>query len=62
MDGDYVLISVCVCVWVFVCHQDYGKTTGRISTKLGGGIAYGPRTNPLTFENDPDPNPDSGSL
>ena len=34
---------------LFVCEQYYGKTPRRISTKLGGGIRYGPRIMPLDF-------------
>ena len=47
MDGGYCFhpfLFVCV----FVCEQYYGKTR-RISTKLGGGIMYGPRIMPLDF-------------
>ena len=36
-------------VCLFVCEQYYGKTPRRISTKLGGGIRYGPRIMPLDF-------------
>ena len=34
---------------LFVCEQYYGKTPRWISTKLGGGIRYGPRIMPLDF-------------
>ena len=37
-------------VCLFVCEQYYGKTPGRISTKLGGGIRYGPRIMPLDLD------------
>ena len=40
---------VCLCVCLFVCEQYYGKTPRRISTKLGGGVRYGPRIMPLNF-------------
>ena len=43
MDGGY-----CFYPYLFVCEQYYGKTQ-RISTKLGGGIRYGPRIMPLDF-------------
>ena len=36
-------------VCLFVCEQYYGKTPRRISTKLGGGVRYGPMIMPLNF-------------
>ena len=42
-----------------VCKQDYGRTTSRSLTKLGGGMKYGPIKKTLTFDND---NSNSGSL
>ena len=42
-------VTVFTPVCLFVCEQYYGKTPGRISTKLGGGIRYGPRIMPLDF-------------
>ena len=38
-------LSVCL----FVCEQYSGKSPRRISTKLGGGVRYGPRIMPLDF-------------
>ena len=32
-----------------VCEQYSGKSPRRISTKLGGGVRYGPRIMPLNF-------------
>ena len=36
-------------VYLFVCEQYSGKTPRRISTKLGGGVRFGPRIMPLNF-------------
>ena len=44
-----VFTPVCLFVCLFVCEQYYGKTPRRISTKLGGGVRYGPRIMPLDF-------------
>ena len=55
MDGGYYFhpfLFVCL----FVCEQYYGKTPQRISTKLGGGIRYGPRIMPLDFGHGPKSN------
>ena len=48
MDGGYCFhpfLFVCL----FVCEQSSGKTPRRISTKLGGGVRYGPGIMPLNF-------------
>ena len=47
MDGGYCFHH-CLFVCLFV-NSIYAKTPGRISTKLGGGIRYGPRIMPLDF-------------
>ena len=43
-----VFTPFCLFVCLFVCEQYYGKTRW-ISTKLGGGVRYGPRIMPLDF-------------
>ena len=45
VEGMFSPLSVCG----FVCQQLYAKTTGWISTKLGGYVGYDPRTNRLDF-------------
>ena len=51
--GGYGEISTFVCL--FVCEQYSGKTPWWISTKLGGGVRYGPRIMPLNFGLGPHP-------
>ena len=49
--------SALVCVFVFVCWQDYAKTTRRIFTKFGRKMAHGPqgpRKKALDFGGKPD--------
>ena len=40
---------------LFVCEQYSGKTPRWISTKLGGGVWFGPRIMPLNFGLGPPP-------
>lgn len=43
-----LFIMLCtLCFWFVFCFQDYGKTTGLVSMKLGG--SHGLRTNPSQF-------------
>ena len=42
-------------VCLFVCEQYSGKTPRWISTKLGGGVRYGPRVMALNFGLGPPP-------
>ena len=41
-------------VCLFVCLQDYAKTTQPIFTKFGEKVAHGPRKKPLNFDGNPD--------
>ena len=51
--GEEVMFSSAL-VSLFVCLQDYAKTTQRISTKFGGFLAHGTRQKPLDFGGNPD--------
>ena len=44
-------------VCLFVCEQYSRKNPRWISTKLGGGVRYGPRIMPLNFGLGPPPHP-----
>ena len=45
----YVFTCVRLLACMFVCQQDYTKTTEQISTKLGWKMVLGPEQTPLTF-------------
>ena len=55
-------LSVCDCLSVCLCVQDYFKSNQPISPKLGVVIGPNNRKNWLTFDSDPVTDTDSESL
>jgi len=56
VSANYLRQGGCVFMGVslFLCYQDYAKTTQQILTKIGGQVAHGPRKKPLGFGGNPD--------
>jgi len=56
----FLVRSVCLSVYLFVCPTDNCKSCERILTKFLGGVWHGPGTNEFNFGDDPDYRPDPG--
>ena len=57
----YVLIGVYLFIYMSVCDSHNLKTTGPNLMKFDMIFGHGPRTTPIDFYDDPDPDPDFGS-